>query len=222
MRLFFHWLLDLLYPPKCAFCGSLLTREQTDLCPKCRAELPYAAHDIDRGEFFRRCVSVFYYEDAVRESILRYKFHGAQSYARVYGRLLSMLLLERGVAFDVLTWVPVSRRRLRKRGYDQSRLLAEAVAREMSVPCVRTLKKTRNNPAQSTMQAFAERRANVLGVYTPFNVQSFAGKRVLLLDDVITSGATLSEASRVLLTAGAARVECATVAAVRDEKKSGR
>lgn len=221
MRLF-AWLLDLIYPPKCVFCEALLDKRQTDLCPNCRSNLPYVQRDIERGALFRRCVSVLYYEKEVRDSVLRFKFRGKESYAQAYGRLLAMRLVQCEVEFDLISWVPVSAARLRKRGYDQSRLLAEATARELGMHCTRSLRKTRNNPAQSSRKSDAERAANVRNVYRPFEPVAFAGKKVLLIDDVITSGATLTEASRVLLTAGAARVECATLAAVRDKPKEGR
>ncbi len=221
MRLF-AWLLDLLYPPKCVFCGTILAENETDLCPRCRRELPHTQRDIERGALFRRCMSVFFYENEVRDSILRFKFQGKECYASAYGRLLAMCLIEREAEFDLISWVPVGARRLRKRGYDQSRLLAEKTARELGAPCVRTLKKTKNNPAQSTRRNDAERAANVRNAYRPHGPDAFVGKRVLLIDDVITSGATLTEASRVLLTAGAARVDCATLAAVRDKPQEGR
>ena len=78
-----------------------------------------------------------------------------------------------------------------------------------------TLEKIRDNPAQSTMKDAAARHANVMGVYRAVMPERFAGRRVLLIDDIITTGATLSECSFVLLNAGAAEVLCATVAATQ-------
>lgn len=211
------WLLDLIYPPKCVFCGRLLKKNETDVCAKCRVALPEVVGSIERGEFFRCCWSVYYYEGFVAQSILRYKFGGMQQYADAYGRETAMLLLRSHVEFDVLTWVPVSDRRRRARGYDQSGLLAQAVASELGVPCTRTLRKKRDNPPQSRLRDHERRRANVLNAYEAVQEENFCGKRVLLIDDVITSGATLSECSRVLRTAGAAEVVCATLAAARNK-----
>lgn len=212
MRLL-KWFLDLLYPPKCAFCGDLLREDETDICRKCRLTLPKPDVSERHGEFFESCRFVYEYKGAVAASIRRYKFRGMRQYAPIYGRLLAMELLR--IEYDVLTWVPVSDRRRRKRGYDQSYLFAQAVAKELGAVCVRTLRKKWDNRAQSSIRDAAERRANVLNVYAAVEPENFADKRVLLIDDMITTGATLSECSRVLLTAGAAKVFCATLASTQ-------
>ena len=80
---------------------------------------------------------------------------------------------------------------------------------------VRTLKKVRNNPAQSRIAGVAQRKANVLGVYRAVCPEIIKGKRILLLDDIITTGATAGECARVLLTAGAKEVHCGLIAAAR-------
>lgn len=209
-------LLDLLYPPKCVFCGKILDTAQTDLCRKCRAALPETAASVRQGKHFEICLSLCYYENAVAESVRRYKFRGMSHYADAYGRLLAMMLLRERVTFDLVSWVPISEKRARERGYDQTHLLAEAVTKELGAPCVQTLRKHRHNPAQSTMKNAQDRKNNVRDAYRAVEPKRFCGKRVLLLDDVITTGATLSECSRVLKNAGAASVICATLAATRN------
>lgn len=210
------WLLDLIYPPKCVFCGKLLDTSQTDLCRACRAGLPETAASVRQGKHFETCVSLCYYENAVADSVRRYKFRGMSHYADAYGRLLAMMLLRERVTFDLVSWVPISAKRARERGYDQTRLLAEAVTKELGAPCVQTLCKHRHNPAQSGMKSAKERHDNVRDAYRAVDSERFRGKRVLLLDDVITTGATLNECSRVLRNAGAASVICSTLAATRN------
>lgn len=212
----FRWLLDLLYPPKCVFCGRLLRENETDLCEGCRTRLPTVNESVKRGSFYTGCCCVYYYEGTVRDSVLRYKFRSMRQYADAYGRLLAMRLLRQGETYDLLTWVPISARRRRSRGYDQARLLARRTALELGLPCVQTLRKIRHNPAQSRQADAAARRANVLGVYAAEKAESIKGKRILLIDDVITTGATLSECSKVLRAAGAETVACATLAATRE------
>ncbi len=214
----FNWLLDLIYPPKCPFCGALLKKAESDLCRKCRFALPEVEAPFKRGEFYDKCWSVYFYEEFVAESMKRYKFHGMQHYSAVYGRLLAMRLLRGKVKFDVLTWVPTSEKRKKTRGYDQTFLLAKSVAQELGVECVRTLNKTVHNEMQSGLKDAAARRANVLGVFEAYREEHFRKKRVLLIDDVVTSGATLTECARVLLTAGASSVECATFTATRQKE----
>ena len=121
--------------------------------------------------------------------------------------------------FDVLTWVTTGYRRRRKRGYDQAKLIAVAVAGELGVKAVRTLKKIRHTPPQSSFSTVAQRRANVLGAYKVIRPEWVRGKRVLVIDDIITTGATASECARVLLTAGAKEVKFAAVAAASDNSK---
>ncbi len=208
-------LLNLLYPPKCPFCGALSPGGEASLCPRCEQTLPWAegtfsAQGFDSGVF------VLYYEGAVRESLLRYKFGGCSGYAGVYGPLLAQRIAEGlGGRFDLISYVPVSRWRRATRGYDQSALLARAVARCYGVQPVVTLHKRRQNRTQSQLHSADARRANVSGVYTPVGPERFAGQRVLLIDDIVTTGATLSEAARTLRAAGAADVVCAALAGKR-------
>ena len=118
--------------------------------------------------------------------------------------------------FDFITWVPVSAKRKRKRGYDQAEIVAQSVGRELGIKPTRLLKKLRDNPAQSGLQS-EQRRANVLGVYAFTGETDLRGKRILLIDDVFTTGSTAEECARVLKSADASEVHCATVAAAQKE-----
>lgn len=216
-----HRISALLFPPKCVLCQKLLTKDETDLCHDCRTEIS----DFEKAKrsipFLESWTALWYYNGSVRKSLLRYKFHNRRSYAQVYGRLLAMKILrDYPDGFDILTWTPISRLRRLRRGYDQVELIARAVGRELGMDAIPTLTKVRNNPPQSGIQGYAQRKANVLGAYRPVEPERFRGKRVLLLDDIITSGATASEAARVLLTAGAKEVTCAAVAAASHEHKN--
>ena len=212
---------ELLFPRKCVLCGKLLEKEETDLCRHCRVEAPECAVYSTKFSFLDSWTAVWYYEDPVRGSVLRYKFSSARHYADCYGRMLAMKLQERyPEGFDCLTWVPISRLRKFRRGYDQVELLARAVGRELGMEPVRLLKKIRNNPPQSGISGQAERRANVLGVYRLKASADVENKKILLLDDVITTGATAGECARVLLTGGASEVHFGAVAAARHHGKT--
>lgn len=210
----YYWMMDLLFPPKCVLCRRLLCQEETDLCNTCRVEAPGYPISKTKPQFLDSFAAVWYYEGSVRESLLRFKFRGARSYADAYGRLLAMKLLETlPEGFDILTWIPVSSLRKLRRGYDQVELIAKAVGRELGMEPIPTLKKIRHNRPQSRISDAAKRRANVLGAYRMTAPEQISGKRILLLDDILTTGATMSEAARVLKTAGAKEVHCAAVAA---------
>ncbi len=212
-----------LFPDKCVLCGKILEKEETDLCHHCRIHAPECPVLNSRYPYLNSWLALWYYEDEVRRSLLRYKFYGKRAYAGCYARLLGMKLLREEMAdFDVLTWIPISEKRRRKRGFDQVELLAEKLAQELGITPQPLLKKIRDNPAQSGIVGQAERRANVLGVYQVLNPEQLQGKRVLLLDDIITTGATAGECARVLLTAGAKEVHFAVIAAARQHKKADR
>ncbi len=210
----FTILLDLLYPPKCVFCAKILKDNETDICNKCRIDIPEISGTIRRGEGNCECYSVYDYKNTVATSIRRFKFHGQQQYSTAYARCIAMKLLREHAEFDVLSWVPISDKRAKERGYRQSKLLAEAVAQELRIEAIQTLRKIRDNPAQSSMKSAAARTRNVKNAYEAISPEHFSGKRVLLIDDVVTSGATLSECSSALQKAGAQSVICATLAAV--------
>lgn len=212
----YHFLMELLFPPKCVLCRKLLKNGEIDLCRECRADAPEYAGKKINIRFLDSFAAVWYYEGNVRRSLLRFKFYNARSYGVSYGRILAMRLQrEYPDGFDMLTWVPVSRLRKLRRGYDQVELLAKAVGRELGLSPVPTLKKIRNNRPQSRLKDPAARRANVLGAYRLLEGAAVKGQRVLLLDDILTTGATAGECARVLLNAGAKEVHCAAVAAAR-------
>ena len=214
--------LDLLFPHKCPFCGTLPEEGQDLLCPECQRDLPWTqgAQGEQKPEFVDLCAAPLLYSGKVRRSHHRYKFHGVRAYAGPYAVLMAQCVEDHLLGrFDVVTWVPLSRRRLWSRGYDQSRLLAERLADKLGVPCECMLKKTRHTKAQSALTEKSQRRANVLGVYKPVPGAEITGRRVLLVDDVVTTGATASECARVLRTAGAAGVVCVTLAMAGKERK---
>ena len=212
------WLLDLLFPPRCVFCGKLLATGERDFCARCQRELPWLEGPAaeQTGEFFSLCAAPLRYQDTVRDSIRRYKFKGRQGYHKAYGKLVAQCVHDHLAGkYDLITWVPLSEKRKKERGYDQAFLLASAAALELGDVAVETLRKSRHTDAQSGLEGEAERRANVLGAYTAVDPELLAGKRVLLIDDVVTTGATFSECARVLRTMGAKDVVCAALARAR-------
>ena len=210
----------LLYPSKCILCEKLLTKGETDLCHSCRQNVPVFTKGKFKISFVARWTALWYYKENVRSSMLRYKFANRRHYGYVYGRLLAMKLLQEGWDdFDVLTWVPISFRRFWKRGFDQTALIAKVVGKELGRPARSVLRKHRHTPPQSGIRDDAARRANVLGAYRVKRPAKIAGKRILLLDDIITTGSTLSECAKTLMIAGAEKVICTAVAAAGEHKK---
>ena len=205
----FEVLKELLFPRKCVFCGGILNRNEAGICHVCRTELPE-----HQGERYLPnvdgCCILWYYEDRVRESLRRFKFYNRPDYAEVYGQILAMKIQQRFPDAELLTWVPVSEERFKERGYDQSELLARAAAKELGIPAVRLLEKHRHNPAQSGIEDAQARRENVRDAYRVCG--DAEGKRIVLVDDILTTGATAGECVRMLRNAGAAGVRLAAVA----------
>lgn len=215
------FVLDLLFPPRCVFCQKLLKSDETGYCSECQSKLPWiiGREAEQKFEFVSLCVSPLWYQENVRESVHRYKFNDHSGYSKTYGYLVAQSVSDHlSDRFDLISWVPLSSKRLRKRGYDQAKLIAMDAARNFNCIAVETLRKVRNTDMQSRISDDAARRANVLGAYEVVNLEQIAGKRVLLIDDVVTTGATFSECARILRMAGAIDVVCASFARARGQK----
>ena len=207
-------LLDLLFPPKCPFCQRLLHDPRAPLCPNCQASLPWLTGRAGerRVDFTQGCWSPLAYQAQVREAVQRYKFAPAPAYGRPFGLLMAQCARDQGVEAELVTWAPLSKKRRRKRGFDQGELLARTVGECLALPVLPLLEKSRHTVPQSSLPDGAARRANALGAYSLLPARRIEGGRVLLVDDVVTSGATLSECARLLCQGGAKQVLCLTLA----------
>lgn len=211
-------LLDLLYPPRCPFCGRVLGRGEEGWCAACQQELPWTGpgdgKDVPGCD---GCLSPLWYRDGARSGVHRYKFHGGREHAGLFGELMAQCLRDRweGGPIGLVTWAPLHPDRLRERGYDQAELLARRVGALAGLPVEGCLEKVRATAVQSHTVGDGERRANVAGAYRALPGLDLAGRRVALVDDVATSGATLSECAAALRAAGAGSVVGLTLARAR-------
>lgn len=212
--------LNLLFPQKCPFCRLLLEHSQDLLCRECQSKLPWLTGKgaERRVDFSKGCVSPLTYRGAVPDAVRRYKFGGFKSYKRSFGALMAQCAQDQfNETADILTWAPLSRKRLRERGYDQAELLAREIGAVLGLPVLPTLEKVRHTKPQSDLTEESARRANALGAYAALPGVDVAGKGIILVDDVVTSGATLSECARVLLESGAKWVWCLTLAQAKSD-----
>ena len=204
-----------LLPPSCLLCGGAGAADGLDLCEPCLQLLPRA------GPFalpsFATVVCPWLYAYPIDHCIQALKFHGERAWARVFGRLLAQERRRVGavsagaVAWpDVVVPVPLHLRRLRERGYNQSADLARFAARALALPFdVHALERCRATGVQSSLPAVA-RAANVAGAFRA--VRPLRGRRVALVDDVLTTGSTAGAAAAALAMAGAGGVELWAVA----------
>ena len=211
-------ILNLIYPPKCPFCGHILDQGEVDLCFACQRTLPWTEGQNPTVDFCDVSLSPLKYRDGVRKAVHRYKFNYGKMHSRYLGELMAQCLHDRwSEPVDLVVWVPLSDKHRRKRGYDQAELLARRVGELAEIPVVGALEKVRETATQSTLEKPSERRANVLGAYRVREGAELKGKRVVLVDDVVTSGATLAECAACLRMAGAQNIVALTFACAKNK-----
>ena len=198
----------MLLPPVCPACGRLGEAP----CPACRAALA-PAPSLPCPPGLDGCAALLDYDGTGRELVARLKYRNARSALPFLARALAPLAA--GHPLDVVTWVPTTAARRRGRRFDQAELLARAVARRLGLPCRRLLRREAGPP--QTGLDLSSRRAGPS--FRPVR-RLRAGTAVLLVDDVVTTGATVSAAARALKAAGAARVEAAAAARTRPDRRA--
>ena len=232
-----HGLGALVFPSRCVVCRTALARPlEGPLCPPCFDRLPRLSEPLcprcglafsagvapglcgpcrSARLSFRRARALFPYVEEVRLCLHTLKYGGRRRLATKLGRAAARRWAGSELASAAaVVPVPLSRRRRRERGFNQAELIALAVARESGIPLrARVLSRTKDRPPQAGLSATARRR-NVSGVYRARLPEALRGEVVLLVDDVLTTGATADAAARALLGAGAGAVDVLTLARV--------
>ena len=216
---FRHWLgrfADRMAPPRCLACGSADCASGVDLCSQCERDLPEAVPAFQPGSPpLAALFSPWRYDYPVDRLVRALKFHGDRTIARTLGALLARRrrLLAESLP-DLVVPVPLHPARLRSRGYNQADEIARYVAAELGLRRLpQALQRIRDTPAQSRLPA-AVRRRNPGDAFQagPACHALLAGRRIALIDDVVTTGSTARAAATALLAAQAAQVELWTLA----------
>ena len=215
------------FPRRCPFCGRVIAPDES-VCGKCgddvqRVTLPicYACgrsrlHCVCRhahNRFISAFASPLYYTGYTKQAIRRMKFGREPEITQALSAEMAAFARDvyYGVSFDVVTFVPMTRAEHQERGYNQSAMLAEQTAQALSLPCAQLLCKLYETARQRTLRRRL-RSGNVMGVFDVTNADAVRGKRILLCDDLMTTGATLNECAKMLCIAGAREVFCLTAA----------
>ena len=212
--------LDFIFPPYCVGCG----REGAFICPACRQSLPRIMPPVcpkcgrpQSSELIcPDCVrwqatidgirSPFRFEGIMREAIHQLKYQNLRALAVPLAGMLQEYLSASPLDFDVLVPVPLHGKRLRERGYNQARLLAQELGKLINIPVLDdVLVRRKHTPPQARTATIEERKHNIADAFACSD-NRLRGKHVLLLDDVSTSGTTLDACAVALKTNGAAAV----------------
>ena len=203
----------------CSDCAKDVVYNNGKTCKRCGVGIDgaedYCGNCAFDKIYFDQAYSVFSYEGAVQQAILSMKFNNLASHAKVFAKYLVFMAQKVNLQYDIVTFAPMSKKSLRKRRYNQARELAKHFCdlQDKDGLLVEAIVKDKETVAQEQLGK-AERKTNLIGAYK-INAD-VAGKRVLVIDDVKTTGSTLNECAKVLKRAGATAVYCLTVASRKE------
>lgn len=216
---------SLIFPKICIHCGIPLVFQEDHICTKCRLSLP----KTDFHTFIdNRLMSKFVYESQIKsvsaylhfnkkgiaQTLIHHlKYKAEPSIGELLGQWYGHDLLDVNWKIDVIIPVPLHRSKLKKRGYNQSEHFAIGLSESMGIPVETNAVGRRYRTATQTKKTKVERWQNVDAIYQVLNSTPFIRKNVLLVDDVLTTGATLGELVDLLLKSGANEIRIATIAA---------
>lgn len=215
-----EFILEVLFPSRavCLGCGDERGCNQPFLCDECIALLHSENVQVIRPEWqtrgLERVSFVYYYGRPIRGLIRSFKFHGIRVLARIFAPVMAELAGELELKeIDCLVPVPLHPARERERGYNQAKLLADALSVQIGIPVRTDLLKRIRKTRQQARLSHSQRGKNTRGAF--LTEQNLNGMRILLVDDVITTGSTVSSCAEALRAAGAAHVEAISIAGTR-------
>ena len=209
------YVINLIYPNVCGICDKLC---DDDICKKCEIKLNNISKiKIDRytNKYFKKHLYIFKYEGIIKERLIKYKFN-ERNY--IYKAFVKFMLKNKKICdflknYDIIIPVPIHTKRRMERGYNQSALIAKAISKK--IPQIDYLEdvhiKKINNKPQSTKNK-SERKNSVIGAYYMKNKEKINNKKILLLDDIYTTGNTVNECCKILQSANPKCIDVITIA----------
>ena len=230
---FFKGLFRSLFPQRCAYCGRVVS-VNSFTCDECAGVLPRingetcvlcgrekAECSCNGEKYYSAVAAPFYYEGVVRRGVHQFKFRNRRQNSEAYGLEMAKTANERFADknFDVILPVPMTKKSLRKRGYNQVECLADMLSEKLETDCRKNvLLKIYETDKQHSM-SYLMRKGNLTGVFDVSDPDFVNGKRILLCDDISTSGETFNECAKMLWLCGAADVCCICLALTKPKKK---
>lgn len=218
----FDWILNFIFPPKCIFCGKLLNYDvKLFICENCYPKIPYTKNGkinfVKTSTFFDDVICICEYSGIIKEALIRYKFFNKPSYYMTFAQLMYNKISEMPdwEKADIILSVPLHRKKERKRGYNQARLIAKQLGKLLGImESDRLLVRTKNTDSQSLLNRM-DRLENVKDAFMVTDAKFLEGKSVLIVDDILTTGTTLNECCKALKKAGTGIITAAVVATGR-------
>lgn len=212
LKFLIHCVMEVIYPNKdeCLICKKLLHGEMM-LCAGCEAKIIRCkeSYTISRDEEDIVFYSAAYYTDIITELIIRLKYKSDFSCGEVIAGLMNRVINQESLNFDLITFVPMKRKEIRRRGYNQSEYLARLIGKSVKMPVIKALIKIDNSKDQIGLDGLL-RWENLNGCFKAANANKINNKKILLVDDVITTGATGFYCAKELLQNGAKEVTILT------------
>lgn len=223
LKTYFNDFVSLLFPNTCAACSELLTSHQNYLCSFCIKDLPHTNEDFTNHYLANKLMAIqpisgvfsaLYYhpENTVGALFNQFKYKQRSDLGIFLGQLLAKELLKFELSIDKIVPVPLHPTKQAKRGYNQAELLAKQISKQLNVPIdVEHFIRIQNTKSQ-TKKSRQQRYETMRNVFQVKNESVFQGKSILLVDDIVTTGATMLSCAEVLFEAGAKSVTLVTVA----------
>ena len=225
-KFFYDKIYNLFFPTKCGFCGSI-TDSYNYICSNCKilkynedrehcilcGKKVYLDENIcekcrERRVYYEKLIYYDEYKDVLKDKIISYKFNDNPHLYHFFAELLTPKLFQK--KYDLITAVPISKKRMKERGYNQSELVAKKISKLLEIPYAKLLIKVEETKRQSELSKI-ERAINVIDSFE-FTKVDIRDKNILLIDDVFTTGATVNECSKVLKKQGSKSIEVAVIA----------
>lgn len=210
-------MLDYIFPPVCGICGKL---NKNSLCSKCKKMLDkqekftIETYNDNYKIYFDEHIYFFKYEGIIRKNILNYKFNDKPYLYKSFANYLikNKNLFEIIKKYDTIIPVPISKLRYKKRGYNQSYLIAKELSKKFEIEiCNNCLYKTKNIIEQSKLNK-EQRSKNIINAYKIKNKEKLENKKILIFDDIFTTGSTVNECSKIIRQANPKKIGILTLA----------
>ena len=205
-------LISFFFPERCPFCRKVIEAEEI-ACGDCLERITANHIPIVRGVNGFRCIDSFVYGGKVRRMLLNVKYRERTQHIRQVSKILAKDIRDHygDDAFDLITCVPIHPKDMEVRGYNQSQLLAKEIASLLQLPYAETIEKIKRTKKQHQLQ-YKERLKNLNGVFRIIDKDAVRGKRILIVDDIVTTGTTLGKCCQAINKGKPNRICCAAIA----------